>query len=35
MAIASAEQKHSITPITIAHPEEVDVGKLRLFREPS
>ena len=35
MATASAEQKHSITPITVTHPEDVDVAKLRLFREPS
>ena len=35
MATASAEQKHSITPITVTHPEDVDVAKLRLFRKPS
>ena len=35
MATASAEQRHSITPITVTHPEDVDVAKLRLFREPS
>ena len=27
--------KHSITPITVTHPEDVDITKLRLFREPA
>ena len=34
MATASAEQKHAITTINVTHPEDVDVAKLRLFREP-
>lgn len=28
------EKKHAITPITVTHPEDVDIDNLRLFREP-
>ena len=29
------ETKHAVTPITVNHPEHVDIRKIRLFREPS
>lgn len=29
-----AEQRPAITPIEVTHPEHVDLGKIRLFREP-
>ena len=39
MAEARAETKKnvqvSIVPITVTHPENVDIAKLRLFREPA
>lgn len=28
------EKKHAVTPITVTHPESVDLQKVRLFREP-
>ncbi len=38
MVTANAEKKddkHSIIPITVTHPENVDIDKLQLFREPA
>ena len=29
------KKEHSITPITVTHPENVDIDKLQLFREPA
>lgn len=30
-----AEKKHSVTPITVTHPENVDLDAVRLYREPA
>ena len=35
MVTASEEQKHLITPINVTHPEDVDMAKVHLFREPA
>ena len=32
---ANEKKDHSITPITVTHPENVDIDKLKLFREPA
>ena len=32
---AYKKKDHSITPITVTHPENVDIDKLKLFREPA
>ena len=30
-----AAKKHTVTPITVTHPENVELDKVRLFREPA
>ena len=32
---ANEKKAHSITPLTVPHPENVDIDKLKLFREPA
>ena len=32
---ANEKKDHSITPITVTYPENVDIDKLKLFREPA
>ena len=35
MVTANEKKEHSITPITVTHPENIDIDKLQLFREPA